>query len=143
MVNKIIDGISKAINTKFGDSKEIYTESVEQGLNPPCFLIECIDSDNNRVIKDRYKTQNQFCIHYFPSIDTKEKRAECFDVLNDLYDCLDKITLENDLVLGSEKRGKVDDEVLHFFINFDFFIIIKNNEDNLFESYSAETKIKG
>ena len=29
MINKIIDGISVAINAEFGDDYEIYTESVE------------------------------------------------------------------------------------------------------------------
>ena len=39
MINKIIDGISVAINSEFGDPYEIYTESIEQGLVEPCFSI--------------------------------------------------------------------------------------------------------
>ncbi len=31
MINKIIDGISKAIFAEFGAGYEIYTESIEQG----------------------------------------------------------------------------------------------------------------
>ena len=32
MINKIVDGISKAINEEFGDDYEIYTEEIELGL---------------------------------------------------------------------------------------------------------------
>lgn len=37
MINKVIDGISKAINEEFGDEYNIYTEEIEQGLKEPCF----------------------------------------------------------------------------------------------------------
>ena len=43
MINEIIDGISVAINTEFGDDYEIYTESIEQGLEEPCFSILCLN----------------------------------------------------------------------------------------------------
>ena len=39
MINKIIDGICAVINLEFGDEYEIYTESIEQGLEEPCFLL--------------------------------------------------------------------------------------------------------
>ena len=50
MINKIIDGISVAINAEFGDDYEIYTESVEQGLNEPCFSILCLNPTNEQFL---------------------------------------------------------------------------------------------
>ena len=66
MINKIIDGISVAINAEFGYDYEIYTESVEQGLNEPCFSILCLNPTNEQFLGRRYFRNNQFCIHYFP-----------------------------------------------------------------------------
>ena len=39
MVNSLISGISISINSEFGDEYEIYTESIKQGFNEPCFFI--------------------------------------------------------------------------------------------------------
>ena len=47
MINKIIDGISEAIFTEFGDGYDIYTESIEQGLIEPCFSILCLNPTND------------------------------------------------------------------------------------------------
>ena len=35
MINAIVEGISMALNTEFGDTYTIYAESVEQGLHEP------------------------------------------------------------------------------------------------------------
>ncbi len=51
MINKIVDGISKAINKEFGNNYEIYTDGVEQGLNEPCFSIVSLKPTNNLFTK--------------------------------------------------------------------------------------------
>ena len=38
MINSIIEAISISLNAEFGDDYTTYTESIEQGLNKPCFL---------------------------------------------------------------------------------------------------------
>lgn len=38
MINSIIESISISLNAEFGDEYTTYTESVEQGLNEPCFF---------------------------------------------------------------------------------------------------------
>ena len=86
MINQIIDGISVAINSEFGDPYEIYTESIEQGLVEPCFSILCLNPTINQVLGKRYFRRNQFCIHYFPSSD--EKRSECQAVFERLLNAL-------------------------------------------------------
>ena len=57
----------------FGDDYEIYTESVEQGLNEPCFSILCLNPTNEQFLGRRYFRKNQFCIHYFPKGEEKNK----------------------------------------------------------------------
>ena len=40
MIEKVIDGICFALSSKFGEEREIYTESVKQGLEDGSFSIE-------------------------------------------------------------------------------------------------------
>lgn len=120
MINKIIDGISVAINFEFGDGYEIYTESIEQGLIEPCFSILCLNPTIDQKLGKRYFRTNQFCIHYFPS--SNEKRSECQAVIERLMGTLDMITVDGDLCRGTDMHCEVDDDVLSFFVNYDMFV---------------------
>lgn len=120
MINKIIDAISISINFEFGDDYEIYTESIEQGLEEPCFSILCLNPTNELFRNNKYFRTNQFCIQYFPSTD--EPKTECYSVLERLYDCLELITVNGDLSRGSRMKGEIVDGVLNFFVNYDMFV---------------------
>ena len=51
MINKIIDGISIALNAEFGNDYEIYTDNIEQGLKEPCFSIVCLNPRMNQFLE--------------------------------------------------------------------------------------------
>lgn len=140
MINRIIDAISISINAEFGDGYEIYTESLEQGLNEPCFSIFCLNPTNELYRGKRYYRTNQFCIQYFPS--TGEPKGECNAVLERLYDCLELITVDNELTRGKRMKGEIVDGVLSFFINYDMFVYKAENQD-VMEELEVSTKAKG
>lgn len=140
MINRIIDAISISINTEFGDGYEIYTESLEQGLNEPCFSIFCLNPTNELYRGKRYYRTNQFCIQYFPKPD--EPKAECNAVMERLYDCLELITVDNELTRGKRMKGEIVDGVLSFFINYDMFVYKVENQD-VMEELEVSTKAKG
>lgn len=147
MINKIIDGISKAINEEFGDSYEIYTEEVEQGLQEPCFSIICVEPKSDLFRQNKYHRQNQFCIHYFPS--SKDKRNECFSVLERLYLAMEYITIEETIggetvestTRGTKMNGVYDDGVLHFFVNYDMFVNKVEDTETPMDSYDYNADI--
>lgn len=141
MINKIIDAISISLNSAFGDGYEIYTESIEQGLQEPCFSIFCLNPTNNLFRNNKYFRNNQFCIQYFPSTD--EPKAECNTVLEKLFDCMELITVNGDLTRGSRMNGEVVDGVLNFFINYNMFVYkVEVPADNM-EVLGIETDAKG
>lgn len=141
MINKIIDGISVAINSEFGDHCEIHTESIEQGLIEPCFSILCLNPTINQVLGKRYFRRNQFCVHYFPSSD--EKRSECFTVLERLMDALEIITVDGDQCRGTDMHGEVVDNVLSFFVNYDMYVYKETTAEPMMEDVSYNTNMKG
>ena len=140
MIKKLIDGICLALSSCFGDEREIYTEAVEQGLEDGSFLIECLNPTNSRFMGERYYRTNQFCIHYFS--ETKEPNSECLDVLEDLYDALETIEVEGDLVRGTNMTSEMDEGVLHFFVNYNFFTISERDK-TLMEEFEQTFDVKG
>ena len=139
MIKKIIDGICLAINSKFGDC-EIYTESVKQGLEDGSFSIVCLNPTNTQFLGKRYFRTNQFCIHYFPKTD--EPRSECLEVLESLHDALEIIEVDGDSIRGTNMTNEMDDGVLHFFVNYNFFTIRKSDE-TFMEHFDHSSDVKG
>ena len=141
MINKIIDGISIALNSCFGDDYEIYTESVEQGLKEPCFSIVCLNPTIEQFLNTRYFRTNQFCIHYFPS--SNEVNAECQSVLERLFSALELITVNGDLCRGTNINAEITDGMLHFFVNYDMFVYKTKEVGELMGTIIHKTGVKG
>lgn len=141
MINKIISAISEALYLEFGDAYDIYTESIEQGLQEPCFSIVCLNPSTEQFFGKRYFKQNQFCIHYFPFTENKNK--ECFDVLDRLMDCLEYTNLQGNVTRGSKMKGEVADGVLNFFMNFDMFVYKVQDDEIFMGTHKVITDVKG
>lgn len=141
MINKIIDGISIAIHSEFGDACEIYTESVEQGFEEPCFSVLCLNPAISQKLGKRYFRTNQFCIHYFP--ESSEKRLECHAVAERMIGALEYITIDGDLCRGTEMHHEIVDNVLSFFVNYDLFVYKDEPDETVMEEYSHGTSMKG
>jgi hypothetical protein len=141
MINKIIDGIIDVLTTEFGDGYEVYTENIEQGLEEPCFSIRCLNPTNKQFFGKRYFRTNQFCIHYFPQ--SSETQSERFAVLERLFRAMEYITVDGDLTRGTEMKSEWNGDVLHFFVNYDMFVDLVEDEDNFMESLEQYSGVKG
>lgn len=142
MINSIVEAISISLNAEFGDEYTTYTESVEQGLKEPCFFVFCINPINRVFLGKRYFRQNQMCIQYFPA-DEDQIQEECNAVAERLFDCLEYITVTEDLVRGTKMNSEIVDGVLNFFVNYDFFVRKVEQNDNVMEEISESVAMKG
>lgn len=140
MINKIIDGISISLNAEFGDDYKIYTESIEQGLKEPCFSIVCVNPTNELFRGKKYFRKNLFCIQYFPK--GEDKRSECMDVLERMFDCLEIIKVGEDLQRGTSMHSEVVDQVLNFFVNYDMFVYKVESTDAM-ETMDLTSNVEG
>ena len=130
-VNNIIDGICTAINSEFGDEYEIYTELVEQGLKQPCFTVSCVRADITPKLPPRYYKTNLFCIYYFPE-ENIHKRLPSHEVKERLYNALEYITVDGDLVRGTKMEGNmVGNDVLAFMVNYDMYVFKVDTEESI------------
>ncbi|MGX4600415.1 phage tail terminator family protein [Faecalimicrobium sp. JNUCC 81] len=141
MVNSIIDGISMKLNEIFGDSYEIYSEARDQGFNEPCFFISLLNSTNTPKLKNRFYREYTFEIRYFPSLSNK-KNKEINDINEKLINGLEYISLNESLVRGSKINSEVFSNVLHFFINYNVFVVKDKVKDESIESISIKQIIK-
>ena len=147
MINKIVDGISKAINEEFGDDYEIYTAEIEQGLEALFFAIATVEPTNNLFKPNKYFRKNPFCIHYFPS--SKDKKNECYAVLERMYLAMEYIEIKETLdgvtttskVMGTNMNGVYDDGILHFFVNYDMFVNKIEDAQTPMDSYDYKADI--
>ena len=141
MINSIIASISISLNAEFGDEYTTYTESVEQGLNEPCFFPFCLNPTNRVFLGKRYFRENQFCIQYFPAEKDRAKE-ECNAVAERLFSCLEYITVTGDLVRGTKMKYEVVDGVLNFFVNYDLFVY-KAAASDAMDEISEKVTVKG
>ena len=143
MINSILEAVSIAINAEFGDDYTIYTESVEQGLNEPCFFLSCVNPASRVFLGKRYFKENKFCIQFFPS-DKERAKEECNSAAERLFSCLEYINIDGDLVRGTKMKCETADGILNFFVNYNLFVYIdKNIEFTPIEGISENISVKG
>lgn len=139
MIEKIIDGILAALNEEF-EGCTLYTEEVKQGMKEPCFFVSCI-SPNTKVLRGRrYQHTNQFAVQYLTN--AAEPRADCNRVSEQLFNCLELITVDGDLMRGTGMEAVVSDDVLTFVVNYDYFSY-RQNDIPAMEEKGTETNLKG
>ena len=129
MINSVIYGISAALDAEFGSSYRIYMEEIKQDLEELCFFISCINPSKKLFLGKRYSRQNMFCIQYFP--ETEKVRQECNEVMERMYNCLEYIFLsdEEKPIRGTQMNGEIVENVLNFFVNYDFFTYNTKQEE--------------
>lgn len=133
MVNSIIRGLSISIDSLFnttenGNIYTIYSEEIEQGLNPPCFYIKVLETAETQLLYNRTLTRVPFDILYFPQ--NSNSRAEMYEVAESLKYGLKWITLENgDLMFSLNRNYDIIDGVLHFRLEYQFTSNEYNNCD--------------
>ena len=119
MIEKVITGITQALDAEFG--YPVHIDDVEQELNPPCFLVDRVQGGLQKKLGNRYKTGNCFDIKYFT--DTEKPTLEYLSLEERLYTCLEYIDVQGSPTRGTDMKGCVIDDIFHFFVNYKFEVI--------------------
>lgn len=108
------------------DSYEIYVENVAQYLKRPCFLINLITSDLTMKLKPRYSFGSLFDVMYFSN--QKDSYKDCLNKGCELFDALEYITIEHDILIrGTKMNFDILDNILHFRVSYN--LILENKSD--------------
>lgn len=138
MINEILSGISNALENEFGENYEIYNDEMPQDFLEPCFFIACIGPSEQQIFNSRYKRIQKFDIQYFP----KAGKKEIYGVIERLNNCLEYIKNEEDILRGTQRNSEIVDGVLHYFVNYDFFVKKLGTEDEYMRDIKTKMEIK-
>ncbi|HCT64272.1 MAG TPA: hypothetical protein DIC60_03215 [Lachnospiraceae bacterium] len=123
MVNNIVLGIAQKIRTVFSETNySLYTENIEQGFKEPCFFVSLISHTQKQRLGNRYRETYSFDISYYPSADGNTNE-ECLEVAEGLYEILEYITADSDLLRGTNINSKITEGILHFYVDYNIFVI--------------------
>lgn len=121
IVQSLTVALSKKLEEVF-DNPVIYQDMLPMGFTEPCFFINSINSQIALKLYDRYRVQVSYDITYHPE-ERYFHSQELSTVADKMTFGLEYITLEDDCqVRGNDIKWEVQDNVLHFFISFDFFV---------------------
>jgi len=135
VVNELTQSIARAIRKEY-QTQHIYTEQIPQCLKKPCFFIHCISNAEQNAIDLRFLAQHTFVISYFPL----KGNAECWEVQQKLHRLLELIALQDSsLIRGTHRRAEMRDGVLHFFVDYDFYMYKQKQP----EEYMRGLKVYG
>lgn len=127
MIQSLIDKIIAALIEAFPDVK-VYQEQVKQGLTEPCFILRCLNPTNTLFVGETYHRTNLFSVQYLPESDT-DANAECYAVCDTLFQALEVIGNEGDLIRGTGMNGEVFDDVLTFTVSYNLFVRVEPELD--------------
>lgn len=118
MVNDLIDGISIKLH-ELDSNATIYDEDIQQGHKEPCFFILSLMPMNTNKQGLRAYREYPFDIHYFPVGGRREMQR----MAEQLFLGLEFIRLvDGSLLRATRMRYEIVDGVLHFFVNYNFYI---------------------
>lgn len=142
MINDLIDGIAIKLHETFGSDCKIHKEDVKQGLKEPAFIINVIEPMQSAKLPNRYLRQHSFNIAYFPKSTTQPK-TEMYDVAEKLFIELEYITVLDNLCRGTKMQYEIVDNVLHFFVNYDFFVKKETIKEEHMDKVTIESTVEG
>lgn len=117
-INDIVDAIAIKLHQTFGDGYTIYTESIEQGFEEPCFFIALLEPNQQQVVGNRYHKTLPFDIHYFG-----HGNIDAHNTADKLMNEMEYIKVINgDLFRGTKMKSDIINGVLHFFVNYNFHV---------------------
>lgn len=137
MIEKYIDAISIQLD-KYLDAENIYVNQQLQDFETPCFIIQMIDSLKELKLNTRQKRIYPFDIVY---IAKESEDIETLYAMGDfLYETLDMLEVEEELVRGLDLEYKIVDNALHFFVTYPMLLDYKKDNEKM-SSLRHETEV--
>lgn len=142
VINTLITSISLKINEIFGDSHKIYVQNVEQGMEKPCFFINFLDGEENSQGGIEIKSYLDILHFDITGFAENDNRRTLNDMADKLY-YLEYITLEDGVLLRADKlKPKIQDNVLHFFIDYKIFINKNREKSESMDNFNFNEEVK-
>ena len=144
VINEIVLGIADKIHEIYKDkgNYSIYTDAQKQNLEKPCFFIKVLNGEETKEIG----LKNKFYKDMLNIVIIGHTLDGNTEILNDMIDNLyglEYIKLsDNSLIRAIKLYPKIEDETLHFFIDYKLFIKKEDDELIKMDDYSLSGEVK-
>jgi 3'-phosphoadenosine 5'-phosphosulfate (PAPS) 3'-phosphatase len=137
-INDVRYAVHAALDAAFPDIP-IVGEEIKQGLTPPCFFVKLLEPEHTQELGRRFIRYHPFDVHYFAP---ERSNADMYDMAEQLTAALQQITVAGRPVRGTGMRFEIVDEVLHFFVQYNFHVWAPRPEDPAMAALDVTEGIK-
>jgi 3'-phosphoadenosine 5'-phosphosulfate (PAPS) 3'-phosphatase len=138
-INDVRYAVHAALDTAFPDIP-IMGEEIKQGLTPPCFFVKLLEPEQNQELGRRFFRYHPFDVHYFAP---ERRNEDMLDMADRLTEVLQQIEVAGRPVRGTKMRFEIVDEVLHFFVEYNFHVWAERPDDPLMQRLDVEEGLNG
>lgn len=140
MVNSLYTAIAVKLEKLF-DKPDIYFDKLPQCFRSPCFFVKLVNARQELKIHNRYEVSMSYDIHYFPA-ERKSYTAEVNDVAYKMLFGLEYVDRNGFLTRGTNMSYEVREDVLHFFVTYRFFVLMKKDTSPLMQKLYQQYRYK-
>ena len=148
MIEKTVNACTRSLFNEFGDSYKYYVTLPSQNFHTPSFTADVInplqerkhpfslqvDEDGVQTFKKAmlYRRTMPVVLQYFPK--DKNSKTECFAVAERLFNCMEEIELDGQIIRGTDLEMQIAENVLQFFVTYRFYTQTVSDDEGTFES---------
>jgi hypothetical protein len=137
-INDVRYAVHAALDTAFPDIP-IMGEEIKQGLTPPCFFVRLLEPTHTQELGRRYARVHPFDVHYFAP---NRQNDDMYDMAEQLTTVLQQIEVAGRPIRGTGMRFEIVDEVLHFFVEYNFHVWAPKPEDPAMQTLDVQEGLK-
>ncbi|WP_233147054.1 phage tail terminator family protein [Paenibacillus selenitireducens] len=137
--NSIRGGVILALSLLFPDM-DVYGEKIPEGFETPCLFVKLLTAAQDKEMNRRYKRSYPFDIHFFPH--GHDYNREGHEMAERLYDALRIVDINGDLYKGTGMNHEIVDDVLHFFVDFNFHVLSQKEDEPVMQTLEQKGVIK-
>jgi 3'-phosphoadenosine 5'-phosphosulfate (PAPS) 3'-phosphatase len=137
-INDVRYAVHAALDAAFPDIP-IAGEEIKQNLNPPCFFVKLLEPEHTQELGRRYMRHHPFDVHYFAP---DRRNDDMYDMAEKLTTALQQIEVAGRPVRGTGMRFEIVDEVLHFFVEYNFHVWAPQPNDPVMQTLDVQEGLK-
>ncbi|WP_039944490.1 phage tail terminator family protein [Thermicanus aegyptius] len=137
-INDVRYAVHSALDTAF-PTIPIMGEEIKQGLTLPCFFVKLLEPEHTQELGRRFIRYHPFDVHYFAP---ERRNEDMYAMAERLTETLQWIAVAGRLVRGTGMRFEIVDEVLHFFVEYNFHVWAPKPVDPVMKALDVKEGIK-
>jgi len=137
-INDVRYAVHAALDAAYPDIP-IHDEEIPQRLNPPCFFVRLLEPEHVQELGRRFLRYHPFVVRYFAQ---DRSNTAMYEMAEQLTKALQQIQVAGRPVRGTGMRFEIVDDVLHFFVNYDFHVWAPRPDDLAMGSLDVQEGLK-